>query len=121
MEYSSSRTVQSREYPCVCFTIARISFGRKLELTRRVRELGRLIEFQQAGQSLADRLDVAIAGAEIDRLYLEVGLIHVHGLHIDGKPATKESLIEAGPDRLCREIVSEIRRECGLTAEEIKN
>src|SRR3954453_2204097 len=102
IEYSSSRTIESREYPGVRFTIARISFGRKLELTRRVRELGRLIEFQQAGQSLAERLDATIAGAEIDKLYLEVGLTDIHGLHIDGKAATKISLIEAGPDALCR-------------------
>lgn len=121
MQYTSSRVVDSREFAGVRFGIARISFGRRLELTRRVRELGRRIEFDQAGESLGDKLDAAIANAEIDRLYLEWGLTEVSGLDIDGQPADKRLVLESGPESLCREIVAEIRRECGLSEEEIKN
>lgn len=121
MNYQSTRTVNSATCEGVGFTIARLSFGRKLELTRLVRELGKRIEFYQAGESPSEKLDAAIAGAEIDNVYLDWGLISIDGLEIDGCPADKQLLIAAGPDALCREIVGEIRRECGLTDEEIKN
>jgi hypothetical protein len=105
----------------VRFTISRISFGRRLELTRRVRELGRRLEFQQAGQTIADKLDAALTTGEVDRLYMEWGLRCIEGLTIDGRAADVAAVIEDGPEGLCREIVQEIRRECGLTEDERKN
>lgn len=121
MEYNSTRTIAARAVEGVRFTIARISFGRRLELTRRVRELGRKLEFHQAGQSVADKLEAALTTGEVDRLYLEWGLRSVEGLTIDGRAADVSSVLEDGPEALCREIVQEIRRECGLTEEERKN
>jgi hypothetical protein len=98
-----------------------MSFARRLELTRRVRELGRRIEFQQGGEGLQDKIDAALSTAEIDRLYLEWGLVGVDGLTIDGEAANAASLVERGPEELCREVLRAIRHECGLTAEERKN
>jgi hypothetical protein len=86
-----------------------------------VRELGRKIEFHQAGDGIQDKIDAALSSGEVDRLYLEWGLIAVEGLTIDGEAASTASAIERGPEALCREIVHEIRRECGLTEEERKN
>lgn len=98
-----------------------MSFGRRLELGRRVRELSQKIEFLEAGTEFRDRVEGSILGAEVDRMYLEWGLLSVKGLRIDGEPATPQSLIERGPEPLAREIVAAIRSECHLSEEERKN
>ena len=121
MEYESTRTVDARSCQGVRFTIRCMSFGRRLELLQRVREAARELEFRSAGASAEDRADAALQSARIERLYLEWGLQSVDGLCIDGQQATLESLVESGPEPLCREIVAEIRRECGLSEEERKN
>jgi hypothetical protein len=121
VDYTSTRELESTVCAGVRFRIARISFGRRLELTRRVRELGRCIRFDEAGEAVEGRLSAAIARAEIDRLYLDWGMIGIAGLRIDGRDAEAADLIEAGPEELCREIVTAIRHECGLTEEERKN
>ena len=121
MNYESTRTVQSAECEGVTFRIARMSFARRLELARQIRELGRRVEFEQAGDALQDKLDAAVSCGEVDRLYLEWGLLDVTGLTIDGSAADTASVIDRGPESLCREMVREIRRECGLTEEERKN
>src|SRR5687768_15961346 len=118
MNYESTRTIQSAVCEGVTFRIARMSFARRLELARGVRDLGRKIEFQQAGDELRDKLEAAVGSGEVDRLYLEWGLTDVAGLTIDGELADAASVIERGPEPLCREILREIRRECGLTEEE---
>ena len=121
MNHESVRLVESAECAGVRFSIARISFARRLDLTRRVRELGRRISFDEAGDSMDGRLAGAVARGEIDRLYLEWALTGIEGLEIDGAPAGVTELVERGPESLCREIVSEIRKECGLSEEERKN
>jgi hypothetical protein len=62
-----------------------------------------------------------LLASEIDKLYLEWGLIRVNGIDLDGEPASKEKLIASGPEDLCREILAAIRRECGLSEEQRKN
>ena len=54
MTYESVRTVESRVARGVSFTLAKISFGRRVELMRRVRELARRLEFLEAGQAPGD-------------------------------------------------------------------
>jgi hypothetical protein len=121
MTYESTRTVESAVCEGVTFRLARMSFARRLDLARRVRELGRQIEFQQAGEDLQDKLDAAVSSGAIDKVYLEWGLVDVCGLEIDGEPADVATLIERGPEPLCREAVREIRRECELSEQERKN
>ena len=121
MNHNSVRVVNSVVFAGVRFHVARISFARRLELTRQVRELGRRIAFDEAGEGTDGKLSAAISRAEIDRIYLQWGLVGIDGLEIDGSAATPETLIERGPEELCREIVAEIRSECGLTEEERKN
>ena len=62
-----------------------------------------------------------ILDSEVERLYLEWGLKEVHGLVIDGRDATCQTLVSDGPEELCREIVTAIRAECGLNPDERKN
>jgi hypothetical protein len=107
----------------VVFVVRRMSFGRRLELTREIRELAQKRAFLEAGAGgdPVAEADVALATAEIDRTYLLWGLEAVDGLEIDGTPATPRSLVEAGPEELVREALEAVRREIGLSGEERKN
>ena len=77
-----------------------MSFGRRQELVRRIREIGRKVEFLVAGTDPKDKLESAVLACDMDRAYLECGLVAVEGLMIDGVPATPEGLIEKGPVEL---------------------
>ena len=119
--YSSYLEFGSDAVAGVRFRIARVSFSRRLELVRRVRDFAQRIEFLEAGGDATEQFESSVLGAEIDRLYLEWGLQAVEGLVIDGEQATPASLIEKGPESLAREIVRRIRAECHLSEDERKN
>ena len=121
MTYESVRTVESQVARGVSFTLAKISFGRRVELMRRVRELARRMEFLEAGQAPGDKMDAALLQTEIDRLFLTWGLRAVSGLELDGADATPELLAEAGPEDLFREALAAVRAETGLPEAERKN
>ncbi len=121
MHYESERTLESSVAPGVKYTITRMSLGRRIELTRRAWELTGKAECLQASEDPREKLEAAALAAEIDQLYLKWGLKRVEGLTLDGEPATPESLIAIGPEELSKEILTAIRRECGLTDEERKN
>jgi len=121
MEYFSSVKHESKTTPGVSFTITRMSFGRRIELTRRIRDLARRIEFLEAGSDFRERIEATVLEKEIERVYLEWGLKEVGGLVIDGREAGPLELIEDGPEELCQEIVGAIKAECGLSEEERKN
>ena len=89
MKYESIVTIESEECSGVKFTVRRMSFGRRLELARSIRDkLGRL-EFLSAGEKgTADEAEAAFLACEIDRQYAEWGLTSIEGLEIDGEPAT---------------------------------
>ena len=107
--------------PGVRYRIARMSLGRRIDLAKRVREIGRKLEFFEAGNDAREKLEAAVLQCEIDRAYLEWGLETVEGLEIDGQQATLEALIERGPLKLAQEILGKIRAECGLSEPERKN
>jgi len=105
----------------VTFRIRRMSLGRRIELTRKVREISGRLECLEAGRNLADKVEASLVFREIERVYLEWGLAEVHGLSIDGRPATVPALIEAGPEDLCLEILEIIKSENHLNEQERKN
>jgi len=119
--YESVVEVESKIVPGVRFTVARMSFGRRVELMRRVRELGRRMEFLEAGEQPGEKMEAGLLQAEIDRLYVAWGLRAVSGLVLDGGQASPELLVEAGPEELFREALAAVRAETGLTDEERKN
>ncbi len=105
----------------VRYQIVRVSFGRRIELARRIREIGRKMEYFEAGNNEREKLEATVLGAEIDRAYLEWGLVAVEGLKIDGGAATPETLVDRGPVELAVEILGRIKSECGMTEDERKN
>ena len=105
----------------VRYEIVRVSFGRRIELARRIREIGRRMEYLEAGSDARETLEATVLSAEIDRAYLEWGLVSVEGLEIDGAAATAEALVDRGPVELAMEILGRIKSECGMTEDERKN
>ena len=105
----------------VRYVVARMSFGRRIELTRRIRDLAQKIEFLSAGEDPKDKLEAALLSSEIERTYVLWGLKSVEGLELDGAPATPESLVASGPEPLFREALSAVKAECGLSELERKN
>jgi hypothetical protein len=98
-----------------------MSFERRMDLIRRIRELSLKCEFHEAGESAEDKLQSALLSGEIDRLYVNWGLRQLVGLEVDGAPATPDLLACAGPEDLFREAVTAIKSECGLSEAERKN
>lgn len=121
VKYTSTLTLESRLYPGVRFTICRLSFGRRLELIRRIGDLVRKLECLESSERDSDRVEAALLRGEIERAYFMWGLESVEGIEIDGQPATAEVLVERGPEDLVREIVEAIKTEAGLSEEERKN
>jgi hypothetical protein len=121
MEYASCLTRQSAIYPGVEFVIARMSLGRRIELGRRIRDLGLKGEFLAASTAVNDQLEAGLLEREIGRIYLEWGLVEVRGLRIDGQDASPQAVIALGPEDLATEITQAIRQELQLTGEERKN
>jgi hypothetical protein len=113
--------MESKAVPGVTFAICRVSFGRRLELGRRIRDLSRKAEYLEAGESAEEKIDANLLGYEIERIWLEWGLREIEGLTIDGEAATPESLLGQGPENLTREILAALQAECGLSEEERKN
>jgi len=121
MTYDGSTRVESGVMPGVHFIVHRMSFGRRIELTRKIREIADRVEFLAAGDSAKEKLDASLLTAEIERAYVLWGLAEVGGLEIDGTPATPESLVSRGPEELFQEALMAVRAECGLSEEERKN
>lgn len=105
----------------VRYAIARLTFGRRLDLARRIREIGRKAEFLAAGTDAREKLEAAVVGAEVDRAYLEWGLMAVEGLTIDGEAAKPHAVVDKGPLELATEILGRVKSECGLSEAERKN
>jgi hypothetical protein len=120
MEYESAETIESARLG-VKIRVARMSFGRRLELMRQVRDLARQIEFLSSGPSPGDGMDAALLRAEIDRMLVRWGVVGVSGLQVDGAEATADALIASGPEDVFREALAAVRRQAGLTEEERKN
>jgi hypothetical protein len=121
VSWETSKVVASEAVPGVELVIVRMTFGRRLELMKRVRDLSARIEYFEAGRDEKNRMESSLLGAELDRLYLAWGLEEVRGLSLDGSPATPDSLVESGPEALVHEALAAIRSECGLSETETKN
>ena len=117
--YSSVVRRESALWPGVVYRIERMSFGRRIELMKVVRDATTKIDFLDADRE-TNKMAAAILATEVDRIYLQWGLKEVEGLSIDDRPATPESLVALGPEELLQEALAFVRSECGLTEGEKK-
>ena len=72
MNYESWLERESRTTPGVTFVLAKMSFGRRIELMRRLREIAQKVEFLEAGDA-REKIEAALLTSEIDRLYVMWG------------------------------------------------
>ena len=121
MSHESHETVESAIAPGVSYEVVKMSFARRLDLMRKVRDLARRAEFAGAGGGAEDRMESAVLRAEIDGLWVKWGLRGVTGLVLDGADATPATLAEAGPEDLFREALRAVRKAAGLEEAERKN
>jgi hypothetical protein len=121
VRYESLAVVEAKAVPGVRLRLRRMSFARRVELMRRIRELAQRAEFLKAGTDEREQMDVALLRAEIERVYVEWGVEAVEGLELDGAAATPATLAEVGPEALFREALEAVRAECGLSEDERKN
>ncbi len=119
--YKSVRRTESQCIPGVWLTIRKMSFDRRIDLARRIREVASRGDYLDAGKNPGEKVAAALLAAEVDRIYFDWGLVNVEGLVVDGEPATPARLLASGPEDLVREALSLIKAECGLTEEEQKN
>lgn len=119
--YEGTTRIESKAMPGVHFIVQKMSFGRRMDLTLRIRKLAERVEFLSAGESPKEKLDASLLTAEIERAYVVWGLAEVGGLELDGMPATPESLVARGPEELFREALQAVKAQCGLSEEERKN
>jgi hypothetical protein len=120
-QYESVSWFDAQSAQGVRFAVARISFGRRIEFARRMREIGRKVEFLSASDDAREKLEAAVVSAEIDRAYLDWGLVDVAGLVIDGDAANPAALIDKGPIELAGEILARVKAEWSLGGDERKN
>lgn len=122
MDYESTVEIESQRVDGVRFTVRKMSFGRRVELTKTIQGVLGKLEFLEAGEkSVHEEAEAALLSARVDREYLRWGLIAIEGLTIDGEAATPETLAESGPEELTAEAIAAIRREARLGEEERKN
>jgi hypothetical protein len=120
-QHESLLWIDAAALPGVRYRIRRVSLARRIDLARRLREIGRKIEFLEASGTPAEQIEATVLKGEIEQCYLEWGLDQIQGLEIDGEAATPELLIERGPLDLAQEVLERIKDECGLNQAERKN
>ena len=87
--------------------------GCECRLPRPSEEIGGYTAFAKAQADVFQELINSLYPA-----YIRWGLAEVQGLNIDGKPATAESILDAGDERLVAELGSEIQRLIRLGPDE---
>lgn len=110
----------SQTVPCVRFATRRVSLARRIDLTRRIRELTLRYEFLKAGDP-ADQLEASLSEMLVQQLLIEWGLVEITGLTVDGEAGTVKTVVEDGPEGLAQEIAVAIRGEVFLSEDERKN
>jgi len=121
MDHESTFTYDAQTAPGVTVRLRKMTFGRRLDLLKKVGDLAKRATALSAGTSEGEQLDAELAKGLSDKAVVEWGLEAVSGLRIDTEPATPELLIERGPEELVREILGVVQKQLGLSETEIKN
>ena len=119
-DYLSTVWHDSQTIPSVRFATRRVSLARRIELTRRVRELTLRHEFLKAGDP-ADQLEASLSEMLVKELLIEWGLVEITGLTMDGQTVKADAVVKDAPEALALEIAAAVQREIGLSEDERKN
>ena len=106
--------------PGVEYVVLRMTFGRRIELMRRVRDLAARLEYFEAGRDAKNGMEASLLGAEIDRLYIRWGVRRDSRARSRRSAGDVEALIESGPEDLFFEALTAVKAECGLDGERKK-
>jgi hypothetical protein len=117
--YESVVCKESAIWPGVSYVVERMSFGRRIELMKLIREATVKGEFLHAGGE-SGTMSSAITSAEVSRLYVQWGLKEIRGLQIDGASSAPDILIHSGPEELFHEALAFVMSECQLDDKEKK-
>jgi len=98
-----------------------MSLGGRIQLLKAVRDLAARLEYLKAGQGESDQCEASLLERELQRVYIDWGLVKVEGITIDGLPATKQTVIDSGPEPLVKEILAAIEAQITFSEEQRKN
>ena len=118
--YSSVLWFKSESLPKVAYSVRKVSLMQRIEFTKAVHALLHQYEFLRAGDA-QDEVGAKLAELMATKLYVELGLVEIKGLEIDGRECTRESLLERGPEALTIEIAQSVRGQLSMSEEERKN
>ena len=118
---SSRKVVASVSHPGVEFVLGRMTFGRRIDLMRRIRDLAVRVEYFEAGRDAKNQMEASRLGAEIDAIYVEWGVEEIRGIEIDNEPLTPRLLIDRAPEALFLDALAAVKAGCGLNEAERKN
>ena len=79
MTYESVERVESKVAEGVVYSVAKMSFARRMELMKRVRELARRAEFLAAGEDMGEKMDAALLEVGDRPDVRDVGIARSHG------------------------------------------
>ena len=110
-DYESSVAISSQVMPGVRFSIPRMSFARRTELLRGIRDLAAKLPFLASSSEFGEKIEAGLTEQAIEELYVRWGLLSISGLRIDGQEADVDLLIQKGPESLAREIATAIKAQ----------
>lgn len=135
-EYTSTRRVNSVEFPGVSFVLRKMTEERRISLRQKqaegldkIAKIAReMAAIQREPEEVRDRQKLAelsdqwdfIQREEISPITLKWGLASMEGLSVDGRPATIDNYRE-WPSALFDEVLNMIAIEIGLNGAEEKN
>ncbi len=137
MDHTTKRTVHSKAFEGVSYTVRVVSYGLRNRLTQKVREvlaatglLGRDLENLPVGEVPA----LAKALPEIDRVYFDELFLGIKGLRVDGRSfdglleqqgedrrKAMDAFLDEAPEGLVKEVQEAIQSDMVLTPEQEKN
>ncbi len=130
LDYSSTYTIDSKECPGVKVTLRKMTEGVSIALQRslapameKLAQIHEDVEDAKAmgeAESLKRLLEIGerqgmILRGDINPAWFRQGFVSCEGLTIDGKAATAELILNAGPRELYREILDAIQDEANAT------
>lgn len=123
--HSTRRTIESKVFPGVAFTLRAVSYGRRRQILARIHAALEGRSLRESDLHGPDPLRQSAAQEAVERAYLEEVLVDVKGLAVDGEPLDSapdlNHFLALAPERLVEEILGAAGAEMGLDEDQEKN